>query len=356
MVDYIRKEVLEIAGYHLASHPEALKLNQNEVSADIPGEIKAQVLEKIVRVPWNRYPQSQPFSLRDKLSQKLNWPSEGILIANGSNVLIQAILMATAINSRVMAVDPTFGLYEIEGKALGNEMVCVRLGENFSFPLEAFLKSMAENPPAIVFLANPNAPTGNLFPREAMVEVIKNAPCLVVVDEAYFQFADYHLFEELQNYKNLILLRTFSKAFGLGAIRIGYALADPAVAKEISKVLLPYCVSVLNEAVAEALLDHPEIVDLRVTDIKIGRAWLYQTLASLEGAKSYASQTNFVLFQVEDAVRVFEGLLAEGVLIRNVSNPRSLPNALRVTVGTTQENERFVKALEKVLKSLKAES
>src|SRR4029453_18933524 len=214
MANYIRKEILETAGYHLHSLPEAFKLNQNEISADIPGEIKAKVLEKIVRMPWNRYPQSQPFSLRDKLSQALNWPSEGILIANGSNVLIQAIMMAAAVNSMVLTVDPTFGLYEIEGKVLGNEIRRVSLGENFSFPTEAFLKALAETPPAAVFLANPNAPTGNQFSREDMMEVIKNAPCLVVMDEAYFQFADYHLFDELQNHKNLILLRTFSKAFG----------------------------------------------------------------------------------------------------------------------------------------------
>src|SRR4029450_12758860 len=176
MANYIRKEILETAGYHLNSYPEALKLNQNEVSSDIPGEIKAKVLEKVVRMPWNRYPLSQPFSLRDKLSQNLNWPSEGILIANGSNVLIQAIMLASAVGSRVMSVDPTFGLYEIEGRALGNEMNCVRLGENFSFPLETFLQAMAEEPPNVIFLANPNAPTGNLFPREAMIEVIKHAP------------------------------------------------------------------------------------------------------------------------------------------------------------------------------------
>src|SRR4029450_6841536 len=170
MANYIRKEILETAGYHLNSYPEALKLNQNEVSTDIPGEVKAKVLEKIVRMPWNRYPLSQPFSLRDKLSRALNWPSEGILIANGSNVLIQAILLASAVNSKVLTVDPTFGLYEIEGRVLGNQVKMIRLGENFSFPLEAFLKDMTEAAPAAVFLANPNAPTGNQFPKEAMVE------------------------------------------------------------------------------------------------------------------------------------------------------------------------------------------
>jgi histidinol-phosphate aminotransferase len=352
MAQYIRKEVAEMSGYHLASHPEALKLNQNEIPEDIPGDLKAQVLEKIVRVPWNRYPLSQPFALKDKLSRILEWSSDGILMANGSNVLIQAVMLATAVGGRVLTADPTFSLYEIEGKALGNVVDLVRLGENFSFPLESFLQAMADQPPSVIFLANPNAPTGNLFPKEALLEVIKAAPCLVVVDEAYYQFADAHLFEELSRFPNLVLLRTFSKAFGLGGIRMGYALTHPEIAKEIAKVLIPYCVSPINEAVVDAVLDHPEIVEKRITEIKIGRAWIYQTLNNMEGVKVYPSQTNFLIFQVADAQQIFDRLLAEKVLIRNVSNQRSLPNTLRVTVGTSPENERFVKALEKAMKGL----
>ncbi|MFO1518506.1 MAG: histidinol-phosphate transaminase [bacterium] len=350
MTSYIRKEVLELKGYHLTSHPEAVKLNQNEISWDIPGEIKAQVLEKLVLIPWNRYPFHQPFRLREKLSKILAWPEEGILISNGSNVLIQAILIATAINGRLLTVDPTFSLYEIEAKALGCEVEAVPLGENFSFPREEILSALAARPPSIIFLANPNAPTGNLFPKEAVLEIVKAAPCLVIVDEAYFQFADSHLQEELSQHKNLILLRTFSKAFGMGGVRIGFAMGAPEIMREIAKVMLPYCVSALNEAVAEAILEHPEVVEKRLTEVKIERAKLFQNLSALEGVKAYPSQTNFLIFQVADADQVFQGLLKEGVLVRNVSHPPSLPHTLRVTVGTPEENERFLKALQKVVR------
>jgi len=349
---YIRQEVLDLKGYSLASYPDTTKLNQNEIPVDVPGELKAKVLEKLIRIRWNRYPLSQPFALREKLSQILSWPAEGILITNGSNVLIQSIFLAAAVKERVLTVDPTFSLYEIEGRAFGNEVVQIPLEENFSFPVEAILQSIAESPPQLVIFPNPNAPTGNLFPKEEILSVIQAAPCLVVVDEAYYQFADFNLLEELHDKKNLVLLRTFSKAWGMGGIRIGYALGAPEVISEVAKVTVPYCVGCLSEVVAEAVLDHPEIVEKRLVEIKIERARVYQSLASLEGVKAYTSQANFVLFEVKDSRRVFEGLIQEGVLIRDVSNHPSLPNMLRVTIGTSEENEKFLRAVEKVVKTV----
>lgn len=351
MSHYIRKEVLELKGYQLASHPEAVKLNQNEVPQDIPGELKAQVLERLVRIPWNRYPPYQPFALREKLGRILSWPVEGILIANGSNVLIQSIMLATAVGGKVLTLDPTFSLYEIDGKALGNEVQLVPLGENFSFPKDEILKSISESPPNVIFFPNPNAPTGNLFPREEVLSVVQAAPCLVVLDEAYYQFADSNFMEDVRQQKNLVLLRTFSKAWGLGGVRVGYAVGAPELIQEISKVSVPYCLNALSEAVAEAVLDHPEIVERRLTEIKIERARVYQTLGSFPGVKAYPSQTNFIVFQTENSERVFQGLLREGVLVRDVSNHRSLPNTLRVTIGLPEENEKFLKALEKVMRS-----
>ncbi len=349
---YIRKEILNLSGYRLKSYPDTIKLNQNEIPYDIPGELKAKVLEKLVRISWNRYPFSQPYTLRNKLAQTLQWPEEGLLLTNGSNVLIQAILMASALKSRVLTLTPSFSLYEIEAEILGNKVDLVPLGENFSFPLEVLLQKIKKNPPQVIFIANPNAPTANLFPANEIIELIEQAPCLVVVDEAYFQFADTHLFSQLRHHKNLILLRTFSKALGLGAIRVGYAAGDPEIIQEISKVTLPYCVSGLNEILAESILEHPELVEKRVTEIKINRARLYQGLMNLAGVKTYPSQTNFIIFQVNDAPKVFEELVKEKVLVRDVSHSPDLENTLRVTVGTPEENARFLQALEKIVKKI----
>ncbi len=345
MTTYIRKEILNLKGYHLSSYPKTIKLNQNEIPYDIPGELKAKVLEKLILVPWNRYPLPQPVELISKLSTHLNWPQDGILISNGSNVLIQALTLATSLEGRVLTIDPTFSLYELEAKVLNAQVQAVRLNENFTFPLENFLEAIRSFKPTLIFIPNPNAPTGNLFPKDQLLQVIRAASCLVVIDEAYFQFADENLMEELAAHPNLILLRTFSKAFGLGGVRMGYALGAPEILSEVFKVMLPYCVSTLNEAVAEAILEHPELTEKRVAEIKIERASLYQTLLGFKGVKVYPSQTNFLIFQVDDSQRVFQSLLQEKILLRDVSHPISLPNTLRVTVGSPDENEKFVKAL-----------
>ncbi len=350
MSSFIRKEIQNLKAYRLASHLEALKLNQNEMPYDLPGEIKAKVLEKLVRIPWNRYPLSQPFTFLSKLAQSLAWPAEGLVAANGSNVLIQALLLLSAVKSRVLTLDPTFSLYEIEAKVLGNEVELISLGENYSFPTHDLLKAMEKNPPSLLFIANPNAPTGNLFPKEEILKIVKAAPCLVVVDEAYFQFAEENLLSELSQHSNLVLLRTFSKALGLGGVRMGYALASPDIAQEISKVLLPYCVSGVNEIIAQTVLEHPEISQQRVTEIKINRAQLFQAMLHVKGVKVYPSQANFLIFQVNDAPKIFEALLKEGVLVRDVSQAPSLLNTLRVTVSKQEENEKFLRALEKVMK------
>ncbi len=350
MIPFLRKEIQTLKGYHLDFYSDVVKLNQNEIPYDIPGEIKAKVLEKLVLIPWNRYPQPQPVNLRQKLSQELNWPVEGILISNGSNVLIQAAMMATALHSKILTIDPTFSLYEIEGLVFGNQIQKIPLGENFSFPLNKILETIASDPPNLIIFPNPNAPTGNLFPKEALIELVRKAPCLVMIDEAYCQFAEENLLDELKNFKNLVLLRTFSKAFGVGGVRMGFAIGHPEVMNQISKVMLPYCVSAINELVAEAILDHPELTQKRVAEVKVSRAWLYQTLSGIEGVKTFPSQTNFIIFQVADSKAVFQKLLDAKVLVRDVSHPDSLPNTLRVTVGSQEENEKFVAALQKSLR------
>jgi len=251
-----------------------------------------------------------------------------------------------------LTLDPTVSLYEIEAKVLGNEVELVALGENFSFPTQAILDSIQKNPPSLIFIANPNAPTGNLFPKSEIIKVLQAAPCLVVVDEAYFQFADENFIPELSQYPNLVLLRTFSKAMGLGGVRLGYALAAPELIQEVSKVLLPYCVSGVTEAIAQTVLEHPELVEKRVMEIKIERAKIFQSLSSMDKVKVYPSQTNFLIFQVGDSQTVFEALLREKVLLRDVSHPVSLPNTLRVSVGTPEENDKFINALQRVMKAL----
>ncbi len=345
----IRNEVVRLKGYHLDTPQHRIKLNQNESPYDLPEPVKKKILERLAQTPWNRYPSPFCDPLRNKISQKEGWNIDGVVVAGGSNILIQAIVIAAAIKGKILTVTPGFSLYDIEGALLGNRVIKVPLGrDDFSFSRDLFLKRMKREKPDIIFLANPNAPTGNLFSQEDLFSVLKAAKGLVVVDEAYYPFSGFTLRPRLKQFPNLILVRTLSKAFSLGGVRLGYLLAHPKIAKDILKVILPFSVGILSQIVGEVVLEEDSYVDGLVKEIVEERERLYLGLKKIWGLKVYPSQSNYILFRSPTAKRIFAKLLEEGILIRNVSTP-DLPNALRVTVGTPEENRLFLEAIQKSL-------
>lgn len=344
----IRKEVLESPAYHLEEH-EGVKLNQNESPWDLPIELKAQVIENLLKTPWNRYPLSDVVQLKKKMAKHLNvWP-DNLVFANGSNVLIQALILATTVKGKMLVVDPSFSVYELEGKLLGNKVIRQPLNDDFSIPLDDCLHTIRKEKPSIIFIPNPNAPTGNLFAAETLKKIIEAAPGLVVIDEAYYPFSGETCIEWIKQYDHLVVLRTFSKAYALGGLRLGYLVAEPEIAQEIQKCLLPFCISKLTFTVAMTVLDEPDYINQYVTRICAERARVYSAMQSLAKLTVYPTNTNFILFEVENSKEVFNHLLQEGVIVRQVSDGRRLTQALRVTVGEKSENDLFLKALVKAL-------
>lgn len=345
---FFRKEVLELPAYHVPPQ-DGIKLNQNESPWDIPAPLKALVVENLLKTPWNRYPLEDPLLLKKKLAKALGLWADNLVFANGSNVLIQALIVATSIENRVMVVDPTFSVYELEAKLLGNKVTRFPLEPDFSLNFDNFFKTMRKDRPKIIFIPNPNAPTGNLFPAETLRKVIESFGGLVVVDEAYYPFSGSTIIDWVKQYDNLVVLRTFSKAFALGGLRLGYLAADPEVAGQIEKCLLPFRVSRLVHVTAMTLLDHPEFVDDYVKAIITERNRLAADMAAIAGVTVHPSHTNFILFEVEDSTKTFEDLLAKKIIVRQVNDGRRLTNALRVSVGTKEENDAFLAALKKVV-------
>jgi histidinol-phosphate aminotransferase len=287
--------------------------------------------------------------LRAKIAEREGWNPEGVVVSGGSNILIQALTVAASVGGTVLTVAPSFSLYEIEGELLGNRIVRVPLKKpDFSFPRDAFLKRMKRVRPKIVFLPNPNAPTGNLFPEEDLLAVVEKAPGLVVIDEAYYPFSGHTLAPHLKARKNLVIVRTLSKAFSLGGVRLGYLLADREIAAEVLKVVLPFSVGILSQTVGEVVLEEDVFVAGVVTEIIEERGFLYEGLKRLPGLHVHPSHANYILFQSRRAKMIFDGLLARGILIRNVTT-RDLPDALRVTVGTREENRDFLDAMGRIL-------
>jgi len=347
--DYFRQAVIDLPAYHLESH-KGIKLNQNESPWDIPVEIKALVAEKLLQDPWNRYPLEDVLTLKKKMAKYLGiWP-DNLVFANGSNVLIQVLTFATCIERQVLIVDPTFGVYEIEAKLFGNKVIRVPLQEDYSIPKDQLIRTIKKERPGIIFIANPNAPTGNLFDPDVLRKVIEITNCLVVIDEAYYPFSDYTVIDWTKQYDNLVVLRTFSKAFGLGGLRLGWMVAEPEVARMIQKCLLPFCISKLVYATALAVLDSPNYVKKYTKAIVVERERVYKALKSLYSLTVYPSKANFILFETDNADVLYKKLLQQNVIVRQMNDGRRLKNALRVTIGTKEENDAFLYALRKVLK------
>lgn len=351
--NFFRKEVLDLAGYPLVKGEEGVKLDQNESPFDLPAELKQKVLQILANAEWNRYPLNEPILLKEKMGAYLKVSPDQLLFANGSNVLIQALVVATSINQKVLVVDPTFSLYELEAKLFGNQVIRVPLNADFSFPLDLFIQKIRDEKPSLIFLANPNAPTGNLISQHDIQKILEAASCLVVIDEAYFPFVPQTSLPLLSEFKNLVVLRTFSKAFSLAGGRLGFLVASADVCRQVEKCLLPFCINKMTYALAFALLENifleKNLLEKTVEVLTAERDWLYNKMKTISGLTIYPSQTNFLLFQVADGNHVYQQLKSQKVIIRNVSNGRSLTNALRVSVGSREENEKFLLELQKIL-------
>ena len=343
----IRDEVRQLAAYRFQAQPSGIKLDQNEFPTDLPPEIRDRALERLADAAFHRYPDIHAQALRDEIARYEGWDPEGVVVTGGSNVLIQAIVIATAIGRRVLTVQPTFSVYAIQGRILAGSVTEVALGEEFALPSDKLVAEL-DRGGGVLFLADPAAPTGNRHDPSAVRDILQAADSkrwTVVLDEAYWQFSGREHRELVRAHPHAISLRTLSKAFGLGGVRLGYALAATDVAAQIRKVVLPFSVSALQTAVGLAALERPEYVGERVRRIVAERGRVVAALAGLPGVAVSPSDTNFLLLRVADAPRVFAGLLERGVIVREQHGAPGLDGCLRVSIGLPEENDRFLTAM-----------
>lgn len=349
----IRPEIRALKAYHVPDPTGLIKLDAMENPYAWPEKIKQEWLETLREVAINRYPDPGARDLKASLRTVLRVPDDReVILGNGSDELIQIILMALATpNAVVLTPTPTFVMYEMIATFTGVKFVGVPLTEDFALDLPAMRLAIATHKPAVIFLAYPNNPTGNLFSREAVEEIIRSAPGLVVVDEAYHAFAGETFMNRLGDHDNLLVMRTLSKQ-GLAGLRLGLLAGAASWLNEFDKVRLPYNTSSLTQASGLFALKHMELLDAQAAQIRTDRERLYKALRGLPGVQVWSSKTNFILFRVESrkADGVFESLKRSGILIKNLNKAGGpLADCLRVTVGTPEENAAFLKALEKAL-------
>ena len=350
---WIRPEIRALNAYHVPPATDCIKLDAMENPYQWPESMVDEWLGLVREVELNRYPDPLASLLKDSLRKSMSVPDEAdILLGNGSDELIQMLMMAVAEkNQTVLSVDPSFVMYDMVSTYVGMKYVSAPLNVDFSLDVDALLTAIEQHNPAIIFIAYPNNPTGNLFDREDLQRIIDAAPGLIVIDEAYHAFADDSFMSEAGQVDNLLVMRTVSK-MGLAGLRLGLLAGKAEWLAEFDKVRLPYNLNVLTQATAQFALKHQTVLDEQTATIRKNRETLFTEMSKLESLQVYPSQANFILFRTgkDQATVIFEKLKEAGILIKNL-NPvgGALQDCLRVTVGMPAENDAFLKALKQAL-------
>lgn len=341
----VRPAVQELSAYHVPPAREHIKLDAMENPYGLPAALRDEWLTVLRDAELNRYPDAAAAPLKARLRRVFDIPDgAGILLGNGSDEIIQMIQMA--VGGPVLAPVPTFVMYGMIARFLDLEFAGVPLDGEFGLDGAAMAEAIERHRPAVVFLAWPNNPTGNLFDEQAVRRVVEAAPGLVVIDEAYHAFAGRSLMGFVDDRPNVLVMRTLSK-LGLAGLRLGFAVADPAWIDQLEKVRLPYNVGVLTQKSVAFALDHIDVFNEQAAWITAERARVAEGLAEA-GYRPFPSDTNFILFHCRgrDPAAVYQALLDGGVLIKNLADSHpALAGCLRVTIGTPDENDRFLAAL-----------
>ncbi len=343
----IRDEVRALHAYPVPAAEGLVKLDAMENPYRLPPALAGALGERLAGVALNRYPPGDPAAFKRRLAAAAGLPpGMALALGNGSDELIHLLIQACARPQAVVVSPwPSFVMYRMSAVFNGVDFEGLPLRDDFGLDLPALLELLARRRPALLFLAYPNNPTGNLFDRAAIKALLAAAPGLVVLDEAYLPFARQTWIDELPGRPRLLVLRTLSK-LGLAGLRLGYLCGAPELVAEIDKLRPPYNVGALNLAAADFLLDHLEVFEAQAAAIRTERESLQAALRARADVQPFESAANFILFRVARPDAVFAGLRQRGILIKNVAGAHPLLHGcLRVTVGTPVENRAFLDAL-----------
>ena len=347
MTRVVRQDVQGLHGYAVQPSAGMVKVDTMENPFRLPEALRRALGERLAQVPLNRYPAERGDVLRHALAAHAGMPEDcDIVLGNGSDELITMLALACDVPGNVvLAPLPGFVMYEMSARLQGLKFVGVSTTADFELDLPAMLAAVQEHRPALIYLAYPNNPTANLWDDAAIDAIIEAAPGLVVMDEAYQPFAARDSMARLRRHEHVLLMRTMSK-FGLAGVRIGYLIGRRELIVEIDKLRPPFNISVLNCETALFALEHADEYARQAAVIRNERDMLQMKLRDLPGVRAFPSDANMILVRVPDAKRVFEGMRARRVLIKNISGLHPLlARCVRITVGTPEENLLMIDAL-----------
>lgn len=344
---FFRPELRGLRPYEAEAAEGLIKLDANENPCPPPAGLMARIGAAAAALELNRYPDPAATALRRVLADRCGWAPEGMLLGNGSDDLILLLLAACGGEGATLLVPtPTFSMYCHIALSLGWRVEEVPLTATFELDEAELEKCASGCSPRLSVFASPNNPTGNLFDRGVMERYVRAAPGIVVIDEAYHDFAGGSVVDLLAGHPNLVVLQTLSK-IGLAALRLGVLLADAHLVGELNKVRLPYNVGSFSQVAAQTVLLNPVFLEGQIREILAERERVAAALAGLPGITAFPSDANFILFRTNRPSRlVFEALRRRGVLVRDLGgSPGVLSGCLRVTVGVRAENDSFLEAL-----------
>jgi histidinol-phosphate aminotransferase len=347
----VRDDLLTLSGYHSPQVEVEVRLNTNESPLPPPVEWLTDLIDEIRGIDFNRYPDRRATALRQSLAEFHEVDPAQVFCANGSNEVLQCLLLAYGGAGRTAAMfEPTYALHRHIASVTATDVVSGWRRADHRLDLDVVDDLVQAAQPVITFLCSPNNPTGRAEPPEVVSHVLARAPGLVVIDEAYGQFAPFSALELIRQggpgAERLVVVRTFSKTWSMAACRLGYLVAHPDVVGACESVALPYHLDAVTQAAGRLALRHVGAMEARVAILTEERGRLAAALGEM-AVESWPSDANFILFRPLEraATDVWEDLLASSVLVRDCSSWPGLDQCLRVTVGTVEENDRFLVAL-----------
>ena len=348
----LRDDIRATEAYPVPSAVGFIKLDAMENPFPLPEALQRELGERLGRQALNRYPMSDPRGFKERLGKAMGLPMGArLMLGNGSDELIHLVIQACARpGATVLSPWPSFSMYELSTRFDGCRFVGVPLRADFTLDTNALLAAIAEHQPAVIFIAYPNNPTGNLFERNGVEAVLRSAPGLVVIDEAYLPFAQDTWMPQLRSWPNLLVLRTLSK-LGLAGIRLGYLAGDPEWIAELEKLRPPYNVNVLTLATADFLLEHLRVLEGQAVMLRTERVARRGGAArACATSPSFRRPRTSCCFGLPMRTASSTRLKERGILIKNVSAMHPLlANCLRTTIGTAVENDAFIQALRATL-------
>lgn len=352
MEKYLNENIKKIVPYKLENLNYDIKLDANEnpysIPEILPNEVKKRLETRVFSELWNHYPDPEAKELRKKLAEKNGLDIENIVIGNGSDELLLYVFMAYLNSKKQIVVHPPcFSMYGIMAGEFNAPVLEVPLTEKeFNLDMPLMEAAINDEKSAVTVITYPNNPTGQLFKREDVEKLIKCAKGIVIVDEAYFEFAGDTFIDKINEYKNLIVMRTFSKAYGIAGLRVGYLAACSEITDHINRVRLPYNVNKLSQVIASEMMDYEKYFHNMIKEILSERDRIFKELSNIKEIELYKSDSNSIFFKTEKSKEIFDKMLEEKILIRKFKG--KYEKYLRISIGKKAENNKVLSIIKDV--------